>query len=197
MGPNKVSLAQFEDFPATHRRHVNAPQDQLGPGLAPRDEAKVIPVALARSRVAHDGAELLEDPDSFVSTAGKEAAAAGSGAGSGAAGPMMSSYQAMQAGLSLEQKKRTGKKILAPGSQGSQGPGGQGLFLGSSVARPDPTGVALELGTTKQSAHIPGYGGHIPKTATAADPAPTRSTDKTLIIENYKPYGPGYTGRKV
>ncbi|EFJ44961.1 hypothetical protein VOLCADRAFT_106190 [Volvox carteri f. nagariensis] len=187
MGSNKVSMAQFEDFPPTNRRHVGAPQDQLGPGLAPRDEAKVIPVSLTRSRVAHDGAELQEDPDSFVSTAGKEAAATSSAA--------MSSYQAMQAGLPLEQKKRMGKKIVQ-----QQQPIAGGLFFGSALGAAGPRAepeAALGLGTTKASPHIPGYGGHIPKTATPADAAPVRTMDKSLIIENYKPYGPGYTGRKT
>ncbi|GIL91150.1 hypothetical protein Vretimale_9529 [Volvox reticuliferus] len=181
MGSHKVSMAQFEDFPPSNRRHVAAPQDQLGPGLAPRDEAKVIPVSLARTRLAHDGAELQEDPGS-VSSMGKE--------GAGGASSMMSSYQAMQAGVSIEQKKRTGKKIVQPQQTGPT------LFFGSGGPRTDPA-AALELGTTKQSPHIPGYGGHIPKTATAGDAAPVRSMDKSLIVENYKPYGAGYTGRKT
>ncbi|GIL65863.1 hypothetical protein Vafri_19513 [Volvox africanus] len=186
MGSNKVSMAQFEDFPPSNRRHITAPQDQLGPGLAPRDEAKVIPVSLARTRVAHDGAELQEGPDSFASSMGKETA--------GEDSSMMSSYQAMQAGVSLEQKKRTGKKIV---QQQQTGPA---LFFGSASGaagtRTNPA-AALELGTTKQSPHIPGYGGHIPKTATTGDAAPVRSMDKSLIVENYKPYGIGYTGRKT
>ncbi|GIL65864.1 hypothetical protein Vafri_19513 [Volvox africanus] len=138
MGSNKVSMAQFEDFPPSNRRHITAPQDQLGPGLAPRDEAKVIPVSLARTRVAHDGAELQEGPDSFASSMGKETA--------GEDSSMMSSYQAMQAGVSLEQKKRTGKKIV---QQQQTGPA---LFFGSASGaagtRTNPA-AALEVRVQK------------------------------------------------
>ncbi|PNW88686.1 hypothetical protein CHLRE_01g040400v5 [Chlamydomonas reinhardtii] len=183
------SRAEFQDFAPTSRKHVGGPQAQLGPGLQPLEEAK-LPVNLARSRVVHDGADLIDDPDSFVATTTKQAVAA--------AGPMLSSYQAMQAGMPLEQKKRTGKKCVAPQEVPGAGRGG-GLFFGSAPApsstRVDP-GIALELGTTKQSSHIPGYSGHIPKTSTTADPAPHRTHDKSLLVENFKPYGAGYTGRK-
>ncbi|KXZ55199.1 hypothetical protein GPECTOR_3g343 [Gonium pectorale] len=191
-----ISGAQFEDFPQTHRRNVAPPvQNQLGPGLQPLDEARQLPVALARSRVAHDGAEMHEDPTCFVSTAGREAAAAGS-----LLPPLMSSYQAMQAGLPLEQKKRTGRKMMAPPSEAArQGPGsffGGAGGGGLGGVRNDSPAV-LNLGTTRASPHVPGYCGHIPKTMTAADPIPTRTIDKSLILENYKPYGSGYTGRKL
>ncbi|KAG2448506.1 hypothetical protein HYH02_006397 [Chlamydomonas schloesseri] len=182
------SRAEFQDFAPIAKKHVGGPQDQLGPGLQPLDEAK-LPVTLARSRVVHDGADLIDDPDSFVATATKQAVAS--------AGPMMSSYQAMQAGMPLEPKKRTGKKCVAP--QDVPGAGRGGLFFGSASAastRVDP-GTVLEMGTTKQSAHIPGYCGHIPKTAATTDPAPQRTHDKSLVVENYKPYGTGYTGRKA
>ncbi|GFR39684.1 hypothetical protein Agub_g158 [Astrephomene gubernaculifera] len=181
MAAEKQSLAQFEDFPPSNRRHFDAArQGQLGPGLAPLDEVK-LPVAIARSRAAHDSAEPQEPQGASV-----DAAAAGE--------PMMSSYQAMQAGLTLEQKKWTGKRIITP--PGSH-PAPLGFGAATSAAGPKvepPT--TLLLGTTKQSPHMPGYCGYIPKSASAADPAPTRSLDKSLIIENYKPYGSGYTGRK-
>ncbi|KAG2444933.1 hypothetical protein HXX76_001669 [Chlamydomonas incerta] len=182
------SRAEFQDFAPTSRKHVGGPQAQLGPGLQPLEEVK-LPVSLARSRVAHDGADLIDDPESFVATSTKQAVAA--------ANPMMSTSQAMQAGMPLEAKKRTGKRCVAPQEVPGAARGG-GLFFGSAPAagpRMDP-GTALELGTTKQSAHIPGYCGHIPKTATNADPAPQRTHDKSLVVENFKPYGAGYTGRK-
>ncbi|KAG2496085.1 hypothetical protein HYH03_005689 [Edaphochlamys debaryana] len=179
------SMAQFEDFAPTNRRHF-VPQDQLGKDLAPIEDGRTLPVTLARSRAAHDGAEMAEDPTSFVSTSGKEMAAAQNG-------PMLSTTQAMQQGVSLEPKKRTGKKILGPPGQQQQQ-----LFLGGSAAglRSEPLSV-LELGTTKQSPHVPGYTGHISRATKASDPAPQRSMDKSLVVENYKPYGAGYTGRKT
>jgi hypothetical protein len=38
--------------------------------------------------------------------------------------------------------------------------------------------------------------GHVPGTPVPQDAPPTRSHDKSLITDNYKPYGVGYTGRK-
>lgn len=50
---------------------LSTSQAQLGPGLQPLEEAK-LPVNLARSRVVHDGADLIDDPDSFVATTTKQ-----------------------------------------------------------------------------------------------------------------------------
>lgn len=54
----------------------------------------------------------------------------------------------------------------------------------------------MQLGTTRESPHVSGYTGHIPQSSTPQDSLTVRNPlEKTLIIDNYKPFGPGYTGR--
>lgn len=61
----------MNDFPLSQKRHV-APQSNLGPGLTPQQEHSNGIPHLTRSRVAHDGAEMAEDPNMWVTQQAKE-----------------------------------------------------------------------------------------------------------------------------
>ena len=126
MATERVSLAQFEDFPATHRRHFQQTGSLQGAGV-PIDEAPLVPHSLHRSRVAHDAAEQYEDPYNPLSSTAKDRAAAD--------GPWVSSYQAACLG-ETQQKRRSGKRIVHQESAMAQ----KGAFFGGGglVIRAEP-----------------------------------------------------------
>eukprot|EP00195_Chlamydomonas_chlamydogama_P014466 CAMPEP_0202894296 /NCGR_PEP_ID=MMETSP1392-20130828/3728_1 /ASSEMBLY_ACC=CAM_ASM_000868 /TAXON_ID=225041 /ORGANISM="Chlamydomonas chlamydogama, Strain SAG 11-48b" /LENGTH=205 /DNA_ID=CAMNT_0049578947 /DNA_START=139 /DNA_END=757 /DNA_ORIENTATION=- len=187
MANQRVSLAQFEDFPLKERKHfteARGNKSSLGPGMAISDESNEasLPHHLNRTRIAHDAADLYTAEDSFASTTQRQDAGASM---------YQTSYQAMQAGTGDNAARRTGKRCVQPTNTQRNTSGLANFVGGGPLPRPkdDPT---LQLGTTKNSPHVPGYTGHIPKTNAPNTVAARDPNSKTLVIENFRPYA-GYT----
>uniref|UniRef100_A0A7S3QN11 Uncharacterized protein n=1 Tax=Dunaliella tertiolecta TaxID=3047 RepID=A0A7S3QN11_DUNTE len=177
----------FNDFPVKTRRHYpNANKSSISLGMTPEQEADILPGHITRSRVAHDTADMYQDPENFTSITKRQET-----------GPshFTTTYMAQTQGLN-EGKRPTGKKqVHPPAYTHSKGVGSIISATAPTAPRRTPNEVAaLQLGTTKASQHVPGYTGHVISDPQArSQRVNERSVDKAapLHMLNYKGTVPG------
>lgn len=188
------------EFTLKERKHYGGAQpNSLTPGLVPADDRVDIITGhhLSRSRHCHDDNASMARNEATPSRQAQDSLE-----------QWQSSYQAQTSGQSGQQQRRSGKKCFNTNqgnatSQAASHFGGTGTFFtgGPTIApRLDIVGVPQDFafGTTKATDGqvIPGYTGHIPKASGQGGFVPSeRNNDKSLILDNYKPYGPSYSGR--
>lgn len=177
----------YEDYTTKQRKHYSGSRGSLGAGLVPEGDEKPLPHTLNRTRVVHDTAEQYEDQSNFMSTNNRPQADS----------PWMSSYQAQCQGADKTEGKRPGRKQLAPTGTKDLLYSAPRVNAPGLGPRPDDDPIALQLGTTKVTGHVPGYTGHIPKTNPEGNiGADSRTLGKDLLVENYRHNVPGYTGSR-
>lgn len=184
MSTNPITQEHLsEEYTTRQRKHYSGSRGSLGVGLVPDVEEKPVPHSLTRQRIVHDTAEQYDTTNLN-----------GSGQKPQGNSPWLSSYQAQCQGADANVAKRPGRKIVAP-PVSQYAPDRMGAARFTADAPEDP--VALQLGTTKVTGHVPGYTGFIPRTNVEDNAGTqTRGISKDLLVENYRQNLPGYTGSR-
>ncbi|KAL6762219.1 hypothetical protein V8C86DRAFT_2522653 [Haematococcus lacustris] len=167
------------DFPLKERQHIQGKAGSLGPGLV------VLAEDQKRGRMSSLRPGHLSATETIQPAAGNEGSS-----------QYTTTYMA-QSQSTTAPRKAQGKRMVNT-QQSHTRATSLGSFAGFATPVRDPVKdiQGLQQGTTKASQHLPGYTGHISKQTSANQPTVVRDLDKSapLILHNFHPVCPGYTG---